>query len=94
MIDGPAFPKPIPRLPDPRLQVPPNAISVAGSQGVVGPVAAPSGWRLIGLSPVDVMDRESATLVPYRPGDTIRFKSIAPGEWDGLVGVKLSELVA
>jgi KipI family sensor histidine kinase inhibitor len=94
MIDGPAFPKPIPRLPDPRLQVPPNAISVAGSQGVVGPVAAPSGWRLIGLSPVDVMDRESATLVPYRPGDTIRFRSIAPGEWDGLVGVKLSELVA
>lgn len=94
MIDGPAFSQPIPRLADPRLQVPPNAVSVAGSQGVVGPVAAPSGWRLIGLSPVDVMDRESATLVPYRPGDTIRFKAIEPGEWNSLVGVKLRELVA
>lgn len=93
MIDGPAFSRPIPRLADPRLEVPPNAVSVAGSQGVIGPVRAPSGWRLIGLSPVSVMDRESATLVPYRPGDTIRFQAIAPGEWDALVGVKLSELV-
>ncbi|MCH6470169.1 5-oxoprolinase subunit B family protein [Sinomonas terrae] len=93
MIDGPAFSRPIPRLPDPRLQVPPNAISVAGSQGVVGPVAAPSGWRLIGLSPVDVMDRESATLVPYRPGDFIRFRAIAPSKWDDFVGIRLGELV-
>jgi KipI family sensor histidine kinase inhibitor len=93
MIDGPAFSRPIPRLPDPRLEVPPNAVSVAGSQGVIGPVRAPSGWRLIGLSPVSVMDPGSATLVPYRPGDLIRFRAIEPGEWDDFAGTKLSELV-
>ena len=93
MIDGPAFSRPIPRLADPRLEVPPNAVSVAGSQGVIGPVRSPSGWRLIGLSPVNVMDIESATLVPYLPGDTIRFRPIESGQWDDFVGVKLSELV-
>lgn len=94
MIDGPAFSKPIPRLADPRLQVPANAISVAGSQGVIGPVRAPSGWRLIGCSPVEVMDRSSPTLVPYRPGDVIRFIAIGADEWADYAGVHLWELAA
>jgi KipI family sensor histidine kinase inhibitor len=92
MIDGPAFSKPIPRLADPRLEVPPNAVSVAGKQGVVGPVRSPSGWRLIGLSPVSVLDWSSSTLVPYRPGDTIRFRAIQPSEWDDYAGLRLSEM--
>ncbi|HKU35455.1 MAG TPA: carboxyltransferase domain-containing protein [Paenarthrobacter sp.] len=92
MIDGPAFTRPIPRLPDPRLEVPPNAVSVAGKQGVVGPVRSPSGWRLIGLSPVSVLDWSSPTLVPYRPGDTIRFRAIKPAEWDDYSGLRLNEM--
>lgn len=94
MVDGPAFSRPIPRLADPRLEVPANAISVAGKQGVIGPVRAPSGWRLIGLSPVAVMDRSTATLVPYRPGDIIRFTAIDPSEWEAYAGVHLWELAA
>lgn len=92
MIDGPRFPAPIPRLSDPRLEVPPNAVSVAGSQGVIGPVRAPSGWRLIGLSPVEVMDLESDKLVPYRPGDLVRFRAISPAEWDDYRGVHMHQL--
>src|SRR5699024_6536211 len=69
MIDGPPFRRPIPRLATPRLEVPANAVSVAGRQGVIGPVRAPSGWRLIGGSPVEVMDTSTESLVPYRPGD-------------------------
>lgn len=94
MIDGPAFGRPIPRLPDPRLEVPPNAVSVAGRQGVIGPVRSPSGWRLIGCSPVSVMDRATDTLVPYRPGDVIRFTAIDAGDWDDYAGVYLRELAA
>ncbi|QNE36757.1 5-oxoprolinase subunit B family protein [Leifsonia shinshuensis] len=94
MVDGPAFSRPIPRLADPRLEVPPNAISVAGKQGVIGPVRAPSGWRLIGLSPVEIMDRSTPTLVPYRPGDIIRFTAIDASEWDAYAGVHLWELAA
>lgn len=91
MIDGPAFEKPIPRLPDPRLEVPPNAVSVAGVQGVLGPVRSPSGWRLIGLSPVSVMDISSPRLVPYRPGDSIRFRAIAAEQWSDYEGSFLAD---
>jgi len=92
MIDGPPFTKPIPRLPDPRLQVAPNAISVAGAQGVIGPVKAPSGWRLIGLTPVEIMDLRSERLVPYRPGDIVQFESIPESAWQDYAGVYLHEL--
>lgn len=92
MIDGPSFSRPIPRLADPRLQVPANAVSVAGRQGVIGPVRAPSGWRLIGCSPVEVMDRSTPTLVPYRPGDVIRFTAIGEDQWADYAGVHLWEL--
>lgn len=94
MIDGPSFSAAIPRLADPRLEVPPNAISVAGRQGVIGPVRAPSGWRLIGLSPVEIMDLRSADLIPYHPGDVIRFREVSIDEWDDYRGIHLHELAA
>lgn len=94
MIDGPSFARPIPRLADPRLEVPANAVSVAGRQGVIGPVRAPSGWRLIGASPVEVMDRSTVTLVPYRPGDIVRFQAIEAAEWKDYTGTRLWELAA
>jgi len=92
MLDGPAFSRPIPRLADPRLEVPENAISVAGEQGVVGPVRAPSGWRLIGLTPVKIMDVEADELIPYLPGDRIRFRPIDSSAWSDYEGVRLHEL--
>ncbi|MGF3057426.1 5-oxoprolinase subunit B family protein [Microbacterium sp. YY-01] len=92
MIDGPEFSAPIPRLPDPRLQVPPNAISVAGRQGVIGPVRAPSGWRLIGLTPVEIMDMTHENLIPYRPGDLVRFRAIDASEWRDYEGMFLHQM--
>ncbi|GAP59342.1 kinase A inhibitor [Arthrobacter sp. Hiyo1] len=41
MMDGPAFPKPVPRLKDPRLSVPAGAVAVAGRQAVIAPASAP-----------------------------------------------------
>lgn len=92
MIDGPPFPVAIPRLSDPRVEVPPNAISVAGAQGVIGPARSPSGWRLIGLSPVQLFDFRTETIVPYRPGDVVRFRAIAASEWDDYAGVHMGDL--
>jgi KipI family sensor histidine kinase inhibitor len=42
MMDGPAFPKPVPRLKDPRLSVPAGAVAVAGRQAVIAPASAPA----------------------------------------------------
>ena len=51
MLDGPAFPVPIPRLRSPRANVPAGVVSVAGRQATVAPASAPGGWCILGRTP-------------------------------------------
>ena len=92
MMDGPDFPLPVPRLKDPRLSVPAGAIAVAGRQAVIAPATAPGGGCMIGQTPLTVLDLGRDPLVPYRPGDTLRFRPISHGEFDGYVGSHLEAL--
>lgn len=89
MMDGPAFPKPVPRLKDPRLSVPAGAVAVAGRQAVIAPAAAPGGWCVIGQTPLTVLNIRREPLVPYRPGDFLRFRRIEAGDFDSYVGREL-----
>jgi KipI family sensor histidine kinase inhibitor len=89
MMDGPDFPLPVPRLKDPRLSVPAGAVSVAGRQAVIAPAAAPGGWCVIGQTPLTVLDAASEPLVPYVPGDVVRFHQIQPEEFASFAGRKL-----
>ena len=90
MMDGPAFPKPVPRLASPRTSVPPGSIAVAGRQAVICPMRSPGGWPLLGRTPLRVLDLDSEPLTPYRPGDTFRFVAITPEEWHDHDGVMLT----
>jgi KipI family sensor histidine kinase inhibitor len=92
MMDGPAFPKPVPRLKDPRLSVPAGAVSVAGRQAVIAPAVAPGGWCVIGQTPLSVLNIRREPLVPYRPGDILRFRRINTAEFDSLAGRELLPL--
>lgn len=89
MMDGPAFPKPVPRLKDPRLSVPAGAVAVAGRQAVIAPAAAPGGWCVIGQTPLTVLNIRREPLVPYKPGDILRFRRIGAGDFDSYVGREL-----
>jgi KipI family sensor histidine kinase inhibitor len=89
MMDGPDFPFPVPRLKDPRLSVPAGAVSVAGRQAVIAPAAAPGGWCVIGQTPLTVLDVSAEPLVPYVPGDTLRFHQIQHEEFAKYAGRKL-----
>jgi KipI family sensor histidine kinase inhibitor len=89
MMDGPAFPVPVPRLASPRTSVPPGSIAVAGRQAVICPMRSPGGWPLLGRTPLRVLDLESESLTAYRPGDTFRFAPIAPDQWDEYDGLPL-----
>ena len=89
MMDGPAFPKPVPRLKDPRLSVPAGAVAVAGRQAVIAPASAPGGWCVIGQTPLTVLNIRREPLVPYKPGDILRFRPIEAGEFDSYVGMEL-----
>ncbi|GMA27212.1 5-oxoprolinase subunit B family protein [Arenivirga flava] len=89
MLDGPAFPVPVPRLASPRTSVPVGAISVAGRQATLTPAVAPGGWCVIGRTPLRVMDLTQEPPVPYRPGDTLRFRAIDDAEFARLDGAML-----
>ncbi|MDQ0474581.1 5-oxoprolinase subunit PxpB [Labrys wisconsinensis] len=65
------------RRTDPRLKTPPRSISIGGRQAAVSPpLEIPSGWHLIGQTPVRSYDpgRESPFL--FEVGDAIRFEPV------------------
>ncbi|MGJ3191908.1 5-oxoprolinase subunit B family protein [Paenarthrobacter sp. FR1] len=92
MMDGPAFPKPVPRLKDPRLSVPAGAVAVAGRQAVIAPAAAPGGWCVIGQTPLSVLNIRREPLVPYKPGDILRFRQIPAEAFSDFAGMDLVPL--
>ncbi|MEA5455432.1 carboxyltransferase domain-containing protein [Sinomonas sp. JGH33] len=89
MMDGPDFPIPVPRLKDPRLSVPAGAVAVAGRQAVIAPAVAPGGWQVIGQTPLTLLDLGSDPLVPYRPGDVLRFRPIPEEEFAQYEGQRM-----
>jgi allophanate hydrolase subunit 1 len=86
MMDGPDFPLPVPRLKDPRLSVPAGAVAVAGRQAVIAPATAPGGWCVIGQTPLRLLNLANEPLVPYMPGDTLRFMPVAAEDFARYAG--------
>lgn len=90
MLDGPRLPVPVPRLKSPRIHVPQGAVSLAGRQATITPAAAPGGWMLIGNTPLTVLDLTAERLVPYEPGDLLRFERIDADRFAELRGIRLA----
>jgi KipI family sensor histidine kinase inhibitor len=63
----------VPRLDEPRTQVPAGSVAIAGPYSGVYPRASPGGWRLLGSTSTPMFDaaRESPALLA--PGDRVRF---------------------
>jgi KipI family sensor histidine kinase inhibitor len=66
----------IPRMKQPRVAVPPGSISLSGSQSIVYPVRSPGGWRLVGRTPLRLVDPSAEDLVAYRAGDQLHYVPI------------------
>jgi len=66
----------LPRRATPRLMVPANAFMQGGGQAGISPLAMPSGWHVLGRTPIRLFDlrRESPFLLS--PGDRVRFHAI------------------
>ncbi len=71
-----------PRRETPRVRVPRGAVGIAGFQTGVHPVEAPSGWQLIGRTPLRPFDSTRAEPFLMKPGDSVRFYPIDRGEYD------------
>lgn len=70
-----------PRRVSPRLHTPAGTISIGGIQALVASLAAPSGWHLLGRTPVrNFMPGRDPTVI-LQPGDGVRFYRIDEGDF-------------
>ena len=84
----------VPRRPEPRPPVPAGSVLIGGRQAVIVSVPVPTGWYILGRTPLRAFDADRANPFLFRPGDTVRFRSVAPEEFDRLAALPPSELLA
>jgi KipI family sensor histidine kinase inhibitor len=73
-----------PRRVTPRVATPAGTISIGGIQAVVASIEAPSGWHLLGRTPVRnfMPDRDPTFLI--QAGDRVQFEPVEASRWDAL----------
>lgn len=74
------------RRTDPRPKTPAGTISIGGRQAAISPpLELPSGWHLLGRTPVRSYDPERGGRVfLFAPGDRVRFVPISADDFDAL----------
>jgi allophanate hydrolase subunit 1 len=69
----------LPRRTDPRPRVPAGSIAIASTLSVIHPSENPSGWHVIGATPVRLFDANWEQPSLLAPGDAVGFERIG---WD------------
>ena len=70
-----------PRRTSPRLKTPAGTISIGGVQALVASIAAPSGWHLLGRTPVRTFMPARDPVFLLQPGDKVRFEPMDPARF-------------
>lgn len=73
-----------PRRKDPRLETPAGTVAIGGEQTGVQCLAAPSGWNLIGRTPVRTFHPTREPMFLLEPGDSVSFEPIDAKHWESL----------
>ncbi|TGB01440.1 5-oxoprolinase subunit PxpB [Halobacillus salinus] len=71
-----------PRREDPRPEIAPGSVGIAGSQTGVYPLTSPGGWQLIGRTPVKLYDPDQEKPILLESGHYIRFVPVSKEEYD------------
>ncbi|WP_084797664.1 5-oxoprolinase subunit PxpB [Neobacillus mesonae] len=79
----------VPRLEHPRPSVAAGSVGIGGNQTGIYPTAVPSGWRIIGITPIKLFDIEKKQPSLFSPGHYIKFFPI-----DRLEFVSIKKLAA
>jgi allophanate hydrolase subunit 1 len=66
----------MPRRQNPRLVTPAGTISIGGMQTGIQCVAAPSGWHLLGRTPVRTYQLHRDPIFLLEPGDRVTFYAV------------------
>jgi len=73
-----------PRRENPRAKTPAGTISIGGIQAAVASVEAPSGWHLLGRTPVRTFMANRDPVFLLAPGDEVTFQPVPAERWDEL----------
>lgn len=85
----------MPRRTNPRLKTPAGTISIGGVQALVASIEAPSGWHLLGRTPVRNFMPGRDPVFILKPGDRVAFQPIDVQAFDALErAAQAGEIVA
>ncbi|MBW4091087.1 MAG: 5-oxoprolinase subunit PxpB [Proteobacteria bacterium] len=82
----------IPRRATPRPEVPAGSVMVGGRQAAIVSVPIPTGWYVLGRTPLLAFDPDRPNPFLFRPGDTVRFRPVPPCEYAALAALPAAEL--
>lgn len=78
----------LPRHSSPRTRVPAGSVAIAGRQTAIYPQESPGGWRLLGRTPLKIVDLDDGWF-PIQAGDRLRFVPIDPQDYERRRGERL-----
>lgn len=67
----------LPRMDEPRKQVPAGSVGIGGNQTGIYPSEAPGGWRLIGHTDISLFSPFAKEPSLLKPGDMVRFVPVS-----------------
>jgi 5-oxoprolinase (ATP-hydrolysing) subunit B len=77
----------IPRRKTPRPMVPPGSVAIGGMQSGITSIPIPTGWHILGRTPVRPFQPDRQDPFLFQPGDRIRFRPIEPDEFAELESI-------
>ncbi|MDE2574483.1 MAG: 5-oxoprolinase subunit PxpB [Rhodospirillales bacterium] len=80
----------IPRRKTPRPLVPAGSVAIGGMQSGITSIAIPTGWHLLGRTPVRPFQPDRRDPFLFQPGDRIRFQPIEADEFAELEATALA----
>jgi KipI family sensor histidine kinase inhibitor len=83
----------IPRRQIPRPRVPAGAVMIGGMQALIVPTPLPSGWYILGQTPLRPFDPAREDPFLFRAGDHVRFRQIDAAEGHRLAGLTVDALL-
>jgi inhibitor of KinA len=70
-----------PRKPAAVRGYPVGSVLIAGPQCLITTLPMPTGWWVVGRTPLTLLDRDADAPPLFQPGDTVRFRRIEPDEF-------------
>lgn len=86
MMAGVTLPASVARQTRLRTNVPAGSLMIAGRHAIIQPFPGPTGWRVVGRTPLTIVDIARESPVAFAPGDAVRLRAITATAAAGLNG--------